>query len=67
MTQSVLLTSVPSRLKSAGYQPPSYRDLYEAARSARIPAVQGANGRWTIHCNDIDRIVVALGLTREQV
>jgi hypothetical protein len=56
------LTELPATLASEGYQPPSYRFAYEAARSARIPATRGDNGRWTFDPADLPIIADRLGL-----
>ena len=36
---------------------PGYRRLYDLALSAKIPAQQGPNGRWTIRREDLPRVV----------
>lgn len=56
------LTDLPAALLQAGYEAPSYRDAYEAARSARIPAQRGRNGRWTFVLDDIPQIAAILDL-----
>lgn len=56
------LTDLPAALLHAGYEAPSYRLAYEAARSARIPAQRGRNGRWTFILDDIPQIAGRLDL-----
>ena len=56
------LTDLPAALLQAGYEAPSYRLAYEAARSARIPAQRGRNGRWSFVLDDIPQIADRLGL-----
>ena len=56
------LTDLPAALLQAGYEAPAYRDAYEAARSARIPALRGRNGRWTFVMHDIPQIAAILDL-----
>ncbi len=57
------LTDLPAAISEAGYDTPGYRDLYEKARSARIPAKRDPNGRWTWTPKDFDAIVDCLGLS----
>ena len=57
------LTDLPATLAAQGYPAPSYRHAYEQARSARIPATRGSNGRWTFNPADISVIADRLGLT----
>jgi hypothetical protein len=61
--QTYPLTDLPSALLEAGYEAPSYRFAYEAARSARIPAKRGKNGRWTFVADDLPVIAERLALT----
>lgn len=56
------LTDLPATLAAEGYPAPSYRFTYEAARSARIPATRGENGRWTFDPADLPIIADRLGL-----
>ena len=56
------LTDLPATLAAEGYPAPSYRFTYEAARSARIPATRGENGRWTFDPADLPVIADRLGL-----
>ncbi len=56
------LTDLPAALLQAGYETPPYREAYEAARSARIPAQRGRNGRWTFCLDDLPEIADRLGL-----
>ena len=56
------LTDLPAALLQAGYEPAPYREVYEAARSARIPAQRGRNGRWSFVLDDIPQIAGSLGL-----
>ena len=56
------LTDLPAALAAQGYTPPSYRHAYEQARSARIPATRGSNGRWTFDPADLPVIADRLGL-----
>lgn len=60
--QNLPLTELPAALLEAGYDTPGYRDLYEAARSARIPAKRGKNGRWTFAADDLPAIAERLNL-----
>jgi len=62
MAQCHPLTILPHALIEAGYQSPGYRFLYEAARSALIPAQYGSNGRWTFDLDDLGAIADRLGL-----
>ena len=57
------LTDLPAALAAQGYTAPSYRHAYEQARSARIPATRGANGRWVFDPADLPEIADRLGLT----
>ena len=57
------LTDLPAALAAQGYAAPRYRFAYEQARSARIPATRGANGRWTFDPADLPVIADRLGLT----
>lgn len=57
------LTDLPAALAAEGYPAPSYRHAYEQARSARIPATRGENGRWTFDPADLPVIADRLGLT----
>jgi len=56
------LTDLPAALLQAGYEPAPYREVYEAARSARIPAQRGRNGRWSFVLDDIPQIADRLRL-----
>jgi len=56
------LTDLPATLAAEGYTAPSYRHAYEQARSARIPATRGENGRWTFDPADLPVIADRLGL-----
>jgi hypothetical protein len=56
------LTDLPATLAAEGYPAPSYRLVYEQARSARIPAKRGCNGRWTFDPADLPEIADRLGL-----
>ena len=60
--KSYPLTDLPTALLEAGYQPPGYRECYEAARSARIPAKKAANSRWTFVEADLSAIAECMGL-----
>lgn len=64
MTDKTPLTLLPKALLDAGYEPIGYRACYEAARSAKIPADFGSNGRWTFDLSDIDQIANCLLLSR---
>lgn len=57
------LTDLPTELANAGYRAPSYRFVYEQARSAQIHAIRGENGRWTFDTADLHRIAKCLCLT----
>ena len=61
--QTYPLTDLPAALLEAGYEAPPYRFAYEAARSARIPAKRGKNGRWTFIADDLPVIAERLALT----
>lgn len=61
--QTYPLTDLPAALLEAGYDAPGYRDVYEAARSARFPAKRGKNGRWTFIADDLPVIAERLALT----
>lgn len=56
------LTDLPTILAAEGYGTPSYRAVYEAARSAVIPAQRGENGRWVFDPTDLPIIADCLGL-----
>lgn len=58
------LTRLPSELSrlSPGRPVPSYRQLYNQVLSARIPAEQDANGRWSVDEAQVLAIAVQLGL-----
>jgi copper homeostasis protein CutC len=56
------LTELPKALAAEGYGTPSYRAVYEAARSAIIPATRGNNGRWVFDPTDLPIIADRLGL-----
>ena len=56
------LTELPTALLQAGYEAPSYRVVYEAARSARIPVQRGRNGRWHFAMDDLHVIAERLSL-----
>lgn len=56
------LTDLPAALLQAGHEAPAYREVYEAARSARIPAQRGRNGRWSFAQDDLPKIADRLGL-----
>lgn len=57
------LTDLPATLAAQGYPTTSYRSAYEQARSARIPATRGENGRWMFDPADLPMIADRLGLT----
>ncbi len=61
--QRLPLTLLPTTLAEAEYESVPYRAVYEAARSARIPARLGRNGRWTFDPQELPAIADALGLT----
>lgn len=42
--------------------PPSYRRFYFMALDARIPGVQGEDGRWSVLRSDVPAIIQAAGL-----
>ncbi len=63
MTHRLRLTALPSLLAEAQYEPIGYRTVYEAARSCRIPAKMGRNGRWTFDPEDLAVIAERLGAT----
>jgi hypothetical protein len=57
------LTDLPRALIEAGFEDaPNYRTLYEAARSAVIPAQRGKDGRWKFDPRDLGEIADRLGL-----
>lgn len=60
--QTYPLTDLPAALLEAGFETPGYREIYEAARSARIPAKRGKNGRWTFVADDLPVIAERLNL-----
>lgn len=60
------LTELPAALIDAGFNAPGYRSVYEAARSARIPAKRGINGRWTFAEADLPVIAERLALTADR-
>jgi hypothetical protein len=41
-------------------RPVGYREIYRAAVDARIPAVRGANGRWSVADRDLSQIAETL-------
>jgi hypothetical protein len=61
--QSLPLTDLPAALIGAGFETPNYRALYEAARSAVIPVIRNASGRWAFRPDDIPRIATSLKLS----
>lgn len=65
MTDRKLLTDLPHALSNSEYRNPGYRQLYEAARSARIPVEKNAQGRWTFSPADLPAIADAMGLTAQ--
>lgn len=58
----IALTELPKTLAAEGYGTPPYRSVYEAARSAVIPATRGQNGRWVFDPTDLPTIADRLGL-----
>jgi hypothetical protein len=60
--QTYPLTDLPTALLEAGFEDTGYREIYEAARSARIPAKRGKNGRWTFVADDLPVIAERLNL-----
>ena len=57
------LSQLPRKLVEHTGQPAAkYRQCYEAAVEARIPAMFG-NGRWTWDDGDIDQIAAAFGMS----
>ena len=61
---SIPLTRLALELAAQGYHPPTIRQLYAAAQSAKFPADQGFNGRWVVARDDLPAVVEAMGLTR---
>ncbi len=57
------LTAVPTLLRDAGFQPPSYRHLRDAAVDGKIPARQ-INSIWHADPRDLHAIAMALELDR---
>ncbi|KKN49220.1 hypothetical protein LCGC14_0645170 [marine sediment metagenome] len=64
MAERQLLTQLPHALSEAEYRNPGYRQLYEAARSARIPVAKDGQGRWTFAPADLPAIAATLGLAQ---
>ena len=64
MPNRQLLTELPHALNAAEYHNPGYRQLYEAARSARIPVAKDSQGRWTFAPADLPAIAATLGLAQ---
>lgn len=64
MPDRQLLTELPHALNAAEYHNPGYRQLYEAARSARIPVAKDSQGRWTFAPADVPAIAATLGLAQ---
>ena len=64
MPDRQLLTELPHALNAAEYHNPGYRQLYEAARSARIPVAKDSQGRWTFAPADLPAIAATLGLAQ---
>jgi len=64
MPDRQLLTELPHALNAAEYHNPGYRQLYEAARSARIPVAKDSQGRWTFAPADVPAIAASLGLAQ---
>lgn len=64
MAEQPKLTELPRALKEAYGTTPNYRTVYEAARSALIPASCAENGRWTYDPADLPAIADGLGLSR---
>lgn len=62
MANRLPLPELPGVLIEAGYETPTYRTLYEAARDRRYPAQRGKGGRWTFDPQDIPQIADSLGL-----
>lgn len=62
MQEHIPLTLLPKFLSDNGFDAPNYRTIYEAARSADIPAIRKKTGRWYFSTADIDQIVERLEL-----
>jgi len=55
----VPLSTLPheiSTLNGGYHRPPRYRELYNLALDAKIPAQRGENGRWTVARRDVPMI-----------
>jgi hypothetical protein len=48
-------------------QEPTYRDVYNAAVDARIPAERGDNGRWSVARADVPLIRATLRRSRRRM
>jgi hypothetical protein len=59
-SNDIALTQVPRALEKHGLPATSYRRLYTLALDNRIPAHQGANGRWFVHSEDVPAIAAAM-------
>lgn len=54
------LPRVVTELRQLTVQPLGYRALYNLVLDGRVPAEQGANGRWLIQRTDLPRIVAVV-------
>jgi hypothetical protein len=58
MSDTIKLSSLAREISKLTTCPtPGYRRFYDLCLSARIPAHQGANGRWVIRRDDLPRVV----------
>ena len=66
MTARIKATHVARETRNLGYEPASYRTLYNAILSSRVPADQLDGHRWSIARDDLPKVIEALGLRQLQ-
>ncbi len=57
MSENIKLATLAHEISKLTACTPSYRSLYALCLSARIPAQQGPNGRWSVKREDLPRVV----------
>jgi len=57
MSEGIKLSQLAHEISNLTACTPSYRTLYALCLSARIPAQQGPNGRWSVKREDLPRVV----------
>ncbi len=66
MSERIPLTHVAARLRriaTTGQPIPSYRVLWEAAVSGRLPSADVSRGRWQVDAAALPEVAVMFGLT----